>query len=427
MFPLWGNGSGTWLRRQIAQHKVTHGKDFQAAIVAPESRVFKDARIFRLKPPTIGVFVGNPELPNVKKYKSMGHSVHFDIFNYYLKKTANAVEKFKPDLIHVFHTAFLPPVAKMIYDFYRIPYIISSHGSDLYYYEEDPRWVPAVRDASLSARYITANSNWTRDWWVEMFGKDLSRKMRTIPGGVDNNVDFTKDLSWIDKKYGFKHDKMVLFTGRLTQHKGVDYLIKAARLIKADIVILGDGPERGYLESLIEKYRLDNVHMLGYFSQRLGKINDFYQRADIYVAPSTWDEPLGLVILEAMIHKTPVVVTRKGGVTTVVKDGFNGFLVRPKSANMIAESVNKLLKDDKLRKKMADNAYRSVKEKFSWEKIADKFYHVYQRTIAVRTYNKAQPQDSFIMSAIKRFNEIRREIDTEQPVVTAEPTPVATI
>lgn len=49
---------------------------------------------------------------------------------------------------------------------------------------------------------------------------------------------------------------MVLFTGRLTEHKGVEYLIKAARQIRAEIVILGDGPERKYLESLILKYKL---------------------------------------------------------------------------------------------------------------------------------------------------------------------------
>ena len=47
--------------------------------------------------------------------------------------------------------------------------------------------------------------------------------------------------------------------------------------------------------------------MVGYFSSRLDTINDFYLRADVYVAPSVWNEPLGLVILEAMVNKTPVV------------------------------------------------------------------------------------------------------------------------
>ncbi len=409
MFPLWGNGSGTWLRRQVSEHVNLHGGNFQAAIVAPEDRDFEPARMFPVKPPQMGVFVGNPELPGVRKYSDMTAVDHFQIFNHYLQESARAVDQFKPDLIHVFHTAFLPAVARKLYDFYKIPYVISSHGSDLYYYKEDPRWVPATRDACLHAKYITANSNFTRQWWLDMFGHDLSRKMKTIPGGVDNNVDFTKDLSWIDKKYGFRHDKMVLFTGRLTQHKGVDYLIKAARQINAEIVILGDGPERQYLESLIDQYKLTNVHMLGYFSQRLGNINDFYQRADVYVAPSVWDEPLGLVILEAMIHKTPVVVTRKGGVTTVVKDGANGFLVRPKSANMIAQHVNILLSDDRLRHRMAETAYKTVRERFSWQTISEKFYHVYDR--AINPPQRIKPQDSVIMTAIKKIKTIREELE----------------
>lgn len=381
MFPLWGNGSGAWLRRLVYQLKKLNGKDFDAYIMAPERRKLKYAKIRALRPPLTGVFVGNPELPEAKKYSKISTQDHIKIFNYYLIQAAKIVERFEPDLIHAFHTAFLPPVARSLYNFYRIPFVISTHGSDLYYFEEDARWKSLMHDASLRAKYIIANSSFTRDWYLKMFGADLRRKLRTIPAGIDSKVDFSKKVSWIDKKYKFKYDKMVLFTGRLTEHKGVDYLIKAARKINAEIVILGDGPERKYLESLIKKYRLVNVHMLGYFSQRLEKLNDFYLRADIYVAPSVWAEPLGMVILEAMVHKTPVIVTRKGGVTTIVKDGYNGFLVRPKSANRIIEKVNLLLKDDSLRKKMGNRAYRTVVERFSWKKIAARFYNLYDRAM----------------------------------------------
>lgn len=381
MFPLWGNGSGAWLRRLVNHLNQKYSNHFQASIVAPETRVLKDVKIFRLNPPTMGVFVGNPELPGVKKYQKFSNQEFLELFNYYLSRTAKAIEKFKPDLIHVFHTAFLPPIARILSNLYRIPFIITTHGSDLYYFQEDRRWRPSVRDASLRAKFITANSNFTREWYLQMFGNDLAKKTKTIPAGVNNNVDFTKDVSWINKKYGFKHDHMVLFTGRLTEHKGVEYLIKAARLIKADVVILGDGPERKYLENLIQKYKLTNCHMLGYFSQKLGEINDFYLRSDVYVAPSVWNEPLGLVILEAMVHKTPVIVTRKGGVSTIVKDGMNGFLVRSKSSNEIAQKVNLLLENDKLRLKMGENAYKTVVERFNWDRISTRFYNLYEKSL----------------------------------------------
>ena len=409
MFPLWGNGSGTWIRKQILQLNKKYGNSFQAAIIAPEKREFEGAKMYHLTPPNVGVFVGNPELPKVKKYADMPNTDHYANFHYYLIETAKAVEEFKPDLIHVFHTAFLPPIASFIYQFYKIPYVISTHGSDLYYFKEDPRWVNLVKDASREAKSITANSNFTRDWYLEMFGHDLKNSMRMIPGGIDNNVEFSRDVSWIDEKYRLTTGNMVLFTGRLTEHKGVEYLIRAAKHIKADIVIIGDGPERQKLEALVKKLKLNNVHLLGYFSQQHGKIDDFYLRADVYVAPSVWDEPLGLVILEAMIHKTPVVVTKNGGVTTVVKDNTNGFLIRRKSAPAIAEQVNKLLKDDKLRKKMSETAYKTVVDRFSWDRIADKFYNAYEKAIEVKKVAKHAP-DSLILTAFKRFLEMRNDV-----------------
>ena len=404
MFPLWGNGSGAWLRRLTHHLTLKYQDEFQAAIVAPESRRLKKIKIFRLKPPIMGVFVGNPELPGAKKYARFSNQEFIQIFNYYLIRTSKAIEKFKPNLIHVFHTAFLPPVTRTLANLYKIPFIITTHGSDLHYFSEDGRWKANVRDASVRAKFITANSNFTREWYLQMFGRDLSKKTKTIPAGVNNLVDFSRNVSWIDRKYQFKFPNMVLFTGRLTVHKGVEYLIKAARQIKAEIVILGDGPERKYLESLIQKYKLTNVHMLGYFSHKLGEINDFYLRADVYVAPSVWNEPLGLVIIEAMVYKTPVIVTRKGGVSTIVKDQVNGFLVRPKSSNQIAEKVNLLIENEKLRYKMGESAHRIVVERFNWDKIASKFYRLYQRMLTPQK-NTAP---TYILAAIKKIKKLRK-------------------
>lgn len=404
MFPLYGNGSGEWLRRLTYHMEIKYNHDYKAAIVAPENRVFKLRKIFRLKPPLMGVFVGNPELSGAKKYSKFTNYELIQLYNYYLQSVARAIERFKPDLIHSFHTAFLPPIARHLANFYKIPFIMTTHGSDLHYFKEDNRLRSLVRDASMKAKFITANSNFTRNWYIKMFGSDLRSKMKTIPAGVNSDSDFTKDVSWIDKKYNFKYHRMVLFTGRLTVHKGVEYLIKAAKKIEAEIVILGDGPEREYLKTLIAKNNLTNVHMLGYFSQKAQILDDFYLRADVYVAPSVWAEPLGLVILEAMARKTPVIVTRKGGVMTIVKDGVNGFLVRAKNPKMIAEKVNLLLYNDKLRKRMGEAAYKTVIKRFSWDKIATKFYNLYEKALS----NKKSVLPYGFISAVKKLQKSRK-------------------
>ena len=71
----------------------------------------------------------------------------------------------------------------------------------------------------------------------------------------------------------------------------------------------------------------------------------------------------------------------KGGVATIVKDGVNGFMIRPRSPALIAEKVNLLLNDDKLRWKMGEKAYRTVMERFNWARIAAKFYNLYEKAL----------------------------------------------
>ena len=82
-----------------------------------------------------------------------------------------------------------------------------------------------------------------------------------------------------------------------------------------------------------------------------------------------------------MICNTPVVVTRKGGIPLAVKDGYNGFFVRPRNSNQIAKAVNKLLEDEELRNKLGANARKTVEEKFDWEKISQKFLRIYKKYI----------------------------------------------
>jgi glycosyltransferase involved in cell wall biosynthesis len=215
-----------------------------------------------------------------------------------------------------------------------------------------------------------------------MFGKQFDRKVRTIPGGVYLQ-EYKRDLkkiAIIDEEYNLKGKKVVLFTGRLTPQKGVDYLIRAAKNIKGEVLILGDGPERNRLEKLIRDLKLTNCRILGYMKPgEQISFKAFYGRADVYVAPSTWKEPLGLVILEAMAAKTPVVSTRAGGVMSLIKDGYNGYLVHVKRSDEIAARVNELLEKPELAKKMAERSYDLVVKKFTWAKIAEQFESIYKK------------------------------------------------
>jgi len=376
-FPLWGSGSGTYLRYLIQELvKLNH----KIGIVSPEERRFLGDKIkqYKVSPPQIPVFVGHPELKGAKRYSELSEREILEIYKSYLDTTFEAVTNFKPDLIHVNHLSLISWIAKYINSLKNVKYIITTHGTGLSQILSDKRYFPLCQDAVRGAREITTVSGHTRSRFLKTFGRGYSKNIHIIPGGVNirsfpNNVD----TSHLDKKYEIKDKKVVLFCGRLSSEKGTKYLIRAAANIKGEIFIIGGGPEEHYFSQLIARKKIKNVHLLGYLKHE--ELIDFYYRADVFVAPSVVEEALGLSILEAMAAKTPVIATRKGGIPLLVKSGYNGLFVKARNSQNIANACNRILRNDKLRKKMGENARKSVEEKFTWKKTAMKFHRLYRK------------------------------------------------
>jgi len=370
-FPFWGSGSGTYARHLASEM----GRKHKVAILAPDDRPIERAKLYTVKLPFPVAFTGHPEWKDCKLYTQLTNLEVSQIYETFLNATITAVEDFRPDIIHVHHAFPLTWAAAFIKDMYGINFVTTIHGSELPTIEKDRRYGRATYYAMFRTRRIFPNSGWTRDWFVRVFHGYFHEKCRVIPGGVNLDKFIYTESGWkeVDKKLGLNGRPTVLFAGKLTKYKGVDYLIGAAKKIDGEIIILGDGPELPKLKEKAQQMGLTNVHWVGHLGAGIKKLAPYYSRADVFVAPSVWDEPLGLVILEAMSCNTPVVVTRKGGIPLAVKDGYNGFFVRPRNSQEIVEKVNQLLDNPDLRKKMGDNARKSVDEKFSWSQNAHKF------------------------------------------------------
>ena len=388
-FPLWGTGSGTYLRNLTQELlKLNH----KIGIVAPESRRFLDEKIkqYRVEPPQIPVFVGHPELPGAKRYSELSPREIIDVYKSFLNTAIEAVANFEPDIIHVHHLSLISWVARFISPLRNLKYVLTSHGACLYNILADRRYFSLTDDAARNARAITFVSGDSRSKFIKMFGKNYKKNIHVIPGGVDmSSFPVKLDTSSLDEKYNIKDKKVILFTGRLISHKGVRYLVNAAKDIKGEIFLIGDGPERQYLTSLIAQKQIKNVHLTGYLMGQ--ELISFYYRADIFVTPSVIDEALGLTILEAMASKTPVIATRKGGIPLLVKHGVNGFFVKPRNSQDIAATCNKLLDNDELRKKMGENARKTVEERFNWKIIAAKFDRLYKKIKLGKNGKTAKP------------------------------------
>jgi glycosyltransferase involved in cell wall biosynthesis len=179
--------------------------------------------------------------------------------------------------------------------------------------------------------------------------------------------------------------KMVLTVGRLVERKGIRYLIDAMRLLpvslNAELVVVGGGPLKGELEEQARAHGLgDRVKFAGKVSEQ--ELIDYYRNAAVYVQPAIVDsrgdtEMLGVVLLEAMHYGVPVVASKVGGITDVVRDGETGLLVPGKDPNELALGIQRLLNDVQLRHKVTVNAKKSLATNYKWDKILQKIVNVY--------------------------------------------------
>ncbi len=375
IFPFYGSGSGTYAR-YLAK---TINKKHTVAIVCPDDRPVNGVKLYPLELPFKVAFTGHPEWPGCKLFTEITNREILQLHQAFMNSCVAAVEDFKPDIIHVHHGFPLSWSARFIKSTYQVPYVITIHGSELPTAQKDQRFIALSMDTLKRARRIIPNSNYTKDWTLKVFGTDLRSSMRVIPGGVDIARFKPVKTDRIDKELNLKGKKVVVFAGKLTKYKGVNFLVKAASKIHGEILIVGNGPERESLETIVAERKLTNVRFLGHVGDQTDRLIELYSRADVFIAPSIWDEPLGLVILEAMACETPVVVTRKGGIPLAVKEGKNGLFIKPRHVNHLAETVNKLLDDEEMRKKMGKKAREIAVNNFSWEMIGEKFINIYER------------------------------------------------
>lgn len=401
-YPLFGSGSGTYVRKLSEKLTKLYPEDKIAVFCPDFENTIHGVKLYHFNLPFKAASTGHPDWPTARPYSSLSGREINQIYTKALSQIIETINDFKPDVIHVHHALYLSWIANYIRAIYGIFYIVTSHGTELLSASENKRWIPLTKDALYWAWLVSTVSGDTKKWLLRVYGRQgIANKLRIITGGVDfENYSRDDPIRIINKKYRLENKKVVIYSGKLTKPKGVSYLIKAAPKIKAEIFILGGGSEKENLEKLTADLKVKNVHLLGHLNQEdADELKEFYRRADVAVVPSIWDEPLGLVVLEAMASKTPVVASKKGGIPLAVKDSVNGFLVRAKSAKAIAEKVNFLLTHNEIRQKMGEEARKTVEEKFSWAKIAARFHEQY-----VQAYEASQ----------KRLKKMKLPLDIEQ-------------
>lgn len=159
----------------------------------------------------------------------------------------------------------------------------------------------------------------------------------------------------------------LLYVGQLIRGKGVDLLLQALAELKFDwsARIAGRGSDEGYLKTLAEELGIaGKLDFCGWQNE----LDALYREADLVVVPSRWQEPYGLVGLEAFAQRKAVLAFDVGGISQWLKHGKTGLLARAGDISGLARAITKLHKDPVLREKLAENAFSYLQQEHSFDK-----------------------------------------------------------
>lgn len=212
----------------------------------------------------------------------------------------------------------------------------------------------------------------------------------------DSRWDPSRDGRPARRSLGIAEDApLVGIISRLFSWKGHDALLDALAVVKRQVpevrlVIVGEddprahpggGSYRAELEARLAGLGLEeNVIFTGFRAD----IPELMAALDVYAMPS-WEEPFGMVYLEAMAMKKPVVAWASGGAPEIVVDGQTGFVVEPRSIDALSDAIVRLLRDPDLRRRFGEAGQRRVEQRFTPRRMCEDVLQVYREVLGEPT------------------------------------------
>ncbi len=215
--------------------------------------------------------------------------------------------------------------------------------------------------------------------------RDKVHVMSNAVGDMFLNLQNTPSKLDIEKKYNISpQEKLVLLVARMDKVKGIEYLVKAAKIVsenRKDIkfLIIGDNPKypdyKNYIQQLVKDLRVeDTVTLAGFVNN--DELIAAYKRADVFVMSSVY-EGCPTALLEAMACGKPAVATEVGGIPQVINSSKAGTMVPPRNPQALAEALVELLDNPTEMKKMSSRGKEYVNKNCTWDTISEKHLKLY--------------------------------------------------
>ncbi|WP_422007439.1 N-acetyl-alpha-D-glucosaminyl L-malate synthase BshA [Roseivirga pacifica] len=305
-------------------------------------------------------------------------------------KMVDVVKFEKLDLLHVHYAiphASAAVMAKQILksEGIEIPVVTTLHGTDITLVGKDPSYEPVVTFSINQSDGVTAVSEDLKKDTYKHF--NITREIKVIP----NFIDLEKFQRL--RKDHFKTaicpngEKLIVHTSNFRKVKRVDDVVRifneVAKTVPARLLLVGDGPERGHIESLCRELGIyDEVRFLG----KLEAVEEVLSVADLFVMPSE-KESFGLAALEAMACQVPVISSNAGGIPELNIDGVTGYTSKIGDIEEMTQNALHILSEDNL-ENFKQNALEHAKQ-FDIEKILP-MYEEFYREVSEAVLSAAQ-------------------------------------
>ncbi len=253
--------------------------------------------------------------------------------------------------------------------------IINPHGLESYQ-------TLSVRDYLIGVPFrLIFNYLFKKSTKVVSLGGRLTDIIRKVTGPkkicvLPNAVNIPEQAPERDNTTGVVK---FLFVGRFALNKGINILAEAVKELNAEgyeqkleFNLVGKGP---LFDEYKTKYPFANLHFLGFADD--DRLNELYRTNDIFVLPTLF-EGMPTVVLEAMAHRMPVIVTDVGATRELV-DEQNGFIIEKNNVRSLKDAIIRFTRMPQSEKNiMFENSYQKVKGNFTWDKVAERHYQLFR-------------------------------------------------
>lgn len=277
---------------------------------------------------------------------------------------------------------------------FKIPIITTEHDPFELSFLKD---ILKKQDLKHVGKIITVSEN-NRKILCKLY-PEHKNKISVIHNGIDVTWWQSQLLRFTDedrrriKKELFQAQEntlIIISIAELHERKGLKYLIEAIpevaeKFPNIKLVIVGEGPERKSLESLIkelsknhEKGNTPKIDLKNHIilTGRQKEIPKLLKSSDIFVLPSR-REAFGLVVLEAMVTGLPVIASKTGGIPEIIESGKNGLLVEPENFKKLAKNLMDLIAHPDKREKLSQAGTETARKKFTAQKMAEEYEKIY--------------------------------------------------